>query len=330
MWETLAHLWSIVQGNAIWSLVVIAASAIPAWLKYRGSAPHWIARVNGCTQFQNLVHIYCERPVQSIPEVLIRGSICLQDDMEEKASEMRKSLKVNDAHALVRGPVDRCARSGLPIEVDSIDFAGLSILRKGPQVSDIYVLSACGVIVCPERRVIILHRRSGDSATFPNCLHTIGGAFMPGVPGRIGDPSLSFTLTREFMEEAQINVIGLARKSIVSVETSYADRNHAELRGKFLQFVYLGCVIRPEDADSIRRYAEKHSTHEGICTAISYDELPELLEDPSCDWVPSGRAHILAWLALGAPQGGRFDILRPRFGKERLSPFQLFERCVGK
>ena len=62
------------------------------------------------------------------------------------------------------------------------------------------------------------------------------------------------------------------------------------------------------------------SNWEGKPLCVPYDELPRFLDQPS--WVPSGKAHVMAWLAIGAPNGGR----APKFAG--LSANQLFDLLV--
>lgn len=60
---------------------------------------------------------------------------------------------------------------------------------------------------------------------------------------------------------------------------------------------------------------------EGV-VEVRYEDLKRMLTDPPKPWVPTGKGHVLAWLALGAPGAGR----RPRFGP--LTPQELFEEIV--
>ena len=60
---------------------------------------------------------------------------------------------------------------------------------------------------------------------------------------------------------------------------------------------------------------------EGTPECISYDDLPVLLTQKN--WVPSGKAHVLAWLAFGAPNAG----VMARFGGT--SPKKLFQDTVA-
>jgi len=45
--------------------------------------------------------------------------------------------------------------------------------------------------------------------------------------------------------------------------------------------------------------ARARTNWEGHVEEVLFKDLSQTLRDPS--WVPSGKAHVLAWLALGAP-----------------------------
>ena len=88
-----------------------------------------------------------------------------------------------------------------------------------------------------------------------------------------------------------------------------------ELATGFIQVVFLGFGVGPRTLDRIQ------ANWEGEPLRIPFAQLPMLLQQQN--WVPTGKAHILAWLALGAPNAGP----KPEFGG--LSPAQLFDAIVG-
>jgi hypothetical protein len=66
----------------------------------------------------------------------------------------------------------------------------------------------------------------------------------------------------------------------------------------FVQFVYLGLNVAAEDD------LKFVGSDEGVPIRIQFEDLEAKLCDPEEKWVPSGRMHVLAWLAMGAPTYG--------------------------
>jgi hypothetical protein len=89
-----------------------------------------------------------------------------------------------------------------------------------------------------------------------------------------------------------------------------------ELSTGFVQLVFLGFAAK---ASALKQL---DGNWEGNPLLFPFDSVPGLLLK-SEDWVPSGKAHLLAWLALGAPNAGP----SPKFGK--LTPGELFETAIG-
>ncbi len=89
-----------------------------------------------------------------------------------------------------------------------------------------------------------------------------------------------------------------------------------ELRTGFIQLVFLGFNVSSRTMDYIS------GNWEGSLERVPFRKLRKVLSMKT--WVPSGKAHILAWLALGSPNAG----LRPRFGRQ--PPKQLFETFVAE
>ena len=168
-------------------------------------------------------------------------------------------------------------------------------------------ISASAVIVCREEQVILLHERGKTVETFAEHIHTLGGAYIP--PGAGVDPdrlSLRSAGMREVREESQVALSGDMFPPMMMAK---------ELHTGFIQLVFLGFGVRPA------ALAQLEGNWEGTPLRIPFAELPAALQAPN--WVPTGKAHILAWLALGAPNAGR----KPRFAN--LSPSQLFDTIVG-
>ena len=109
-------------------------------------------------------------------------------------------------------------------------------------------------------------------------------------------------IKREIFEESSLNVNFDPSPSIIVSE---------EISTGFIQIVFLGITIRKEDLLNIE------SNWEGVVRKFQFSELEELIKSDNV--VPSGKAHLMAWLALGAPNSRNIV----RFGDH--SSYSLFE-----
>ena len=258
---------------------------------------HLIPRIEHFVN-REMSKVRVHRIVQKAPRVSLQGSEPLAPAVVERAAEIRPSLALNELHALaVRWSGEEVAN----LRVVSADFAEVLALREHARSTPALlpnVLSAGAVLVCPAKRFVLLHRRSKGSATYPDALHILGGAYKPpkdlGVIDAPGDrDSLEFTMIREVFEESGLVVRRYQEPICVATE----------LDTGFVQFVYLG--VRITDAQA----GELNANSEGDLVMLSFDDLVARLADSSV-WVPTGRAQVLMWLGLGAPGAG----MSPRFG----------------
>lgn len=234
--------------------------------------------------FKDEVKVYCFNETE--PKVHIRGKHSLTEAQIALAAKHRAKLaevnRPNDPHAILVGnPLWKA--SPVNLEVSTLDFAEVCALREEgirPQI-----VSAGAVLLCKEKEELILHRR-GDVATYPNALHIIGGAYIPDGTG-VCDPDragLFSTISREAHEETQVHVPTHDVQAMVMAK---------ELFTGFIQLVALGISIHPKEVERVR------GNWEGQIERVPFKNLPSVLKDPT--WVPSGKAHVLAWLGLGAP-----------------------------
>ncbi len=85
----------------------------------------------------------------------------------------------------------------------------------------------------------------------------------------------------------------------------------------FIQVAFLGIKV---SAEQVKNMPPNPNPMKGKPERIEFKKLGEVLSRP--DWVPTDKAAVLAWLALGAPNAGR----RPRFGGHTAG--ELFEEIV--
>lgn len=255
--------------------------------------------------FKNEVEIYCFNRLE--PKIHIKGRHLLSSAQLSGAVVHRQQLaasgRPNDPHALlVNDPLWNA--DPVNLEVTTVDFSEICALRQEglkPQI-----ISAGGVLLCTEREELVLHRR-GDVATYPNALHILGGAYIPDGAG-VCDPDragLHSTAVREIHEETQAHVSVHDTPNMVMAK---------ELSTGFIQLVLLGLPVHSKDIDRLR------GNWEGRIERVPFKCLASVLKDPT--WVPSGKAHVLAWLGLGAPNAKKGQ----KFGNQTAK--QLFNAIL--
>lgn len=261
-------------------------------------------------------------PSYAYPEVKLPQAEMRQKEVHEKAlvEDLRSNLPLNEEHAIFVGSD---LFNGVNLSCEICDFAYIKAMRTlYKESADLQerkrgnpeILSAGAVLVCAKERKILVHKRSPRSATYPDRLHILAGAYKPLVPrGNFDSPgdreSLEYTMIREVFEESSIIVRRYPIKEPVCVAR--------ELDTGFVQFVYLGVRVTASD------YEKAEANSEGQVVSIAFNDLEEMLRQPE-NWVPTGRAHILMWLALGAPGAGFFA----KFGGK--SAKALFEELTKK
>jgi hypothetical protein len=263
----------------------------------------WEARVERHCGDMRILGLVTEEP-----EIEVVDTPLLSPEDEALREELLPTLPFNDAHGLLVEP-PMLDHSPLCLRVAATDYAGLEVLRRRDR--HVGILSAGALLACPATRQLILHHRSRYSRTYPDHLHVIGGAYMPPTSryGRADGASLISTAQREVLEETRAAITLDDDPPILVAE---------EPSTRFFQFVLLGVPISAKQVGMMRKNWEG----EGI-VRVGFDELERWLTRPPVPWVPTGKGHVLAWLALGAPGAGR----RPRFGGSTARA--LFERVVS-
>lgn len=263
--------------------------------------PRTAQLVNAREQLVSLKGIHKEPP-----RIEVVRKAALAEGIAALAAQIRPGLDLNELHAL---PVSWDGTRSRDLRVETCDFADILAMRTQP-VNEASarppILSAGAVIVCPSENCILVHKRSPHSATYPNAIHILGGAYKPYVThGAFDSPgdrtSLEFTMLREIYEESGIIVRRYEAKEPLCVAQ--------ELDTGFIQYVYLGVRITRNDLGLAT------ANSEGDVIAIPFDDLTGRLGD-SAQWVPTGRAQIMVWLGLGAPGAGRFARFNGRSARE--------------
>jgi 8-oxo-dGTP pyrophosphatase MutT (NUDIX family) len=220
---------------------------------------------------------------------------------EKQLEHLYLLAKQNERHAIVtHNNVDE---HSLHLLLETLDFSHICSMRADGELPA--VLSASAILVCSDSEELIVHQRSADVATHPEHWHIFGGAFNPTIDTASGQPSLSLTLQRELLEETGLTL---------SVPENVVYAFSKEKTTGFLQWCALGVPL------STAHLLQLSGSWEGSIHRVPFNQLPEFLQ--KTNWVTSGKAHILTWLALGAPH------TKPgqKFGS--YTPIQLFENLI--
>ncbi len=200
-----------------------------------------------------------------------------------------------------------------PIEIayKSTDYYTIKALRKNGTLP--HIISGCVLVVCAEGRALVLHKRSANSATYPNAMHIFGGAFVgkwrDNHRAYEGDEDIIRTMQREFYEEAGLD---LPKERIEKCKMSIAE----ELTTGFFQVTAIGLNIAKKELEKIRSTPNSHH-QEGKTVIIGFDDIEQTITSGA--FVPSGAAQILLWLGLGAPGTPRESTFSEKSAQELFS-----------
>ncbi|HEX7243801.1 MAG TPA: NUDIX domain-containing protein [Longimicrobiaceae bacterium] len=251
----------------------------------RGPVPRWDAAIE-----RAVPDIRIHGVVTAEPQIRLLGRVDLSGEEAAEAAAIRAELEINDPHAMLVEP-PQVHLDPVQLRARTLDYAELEALRRRDRHGP--VVTAGAVVVCPEKRVVVLHHRSRDSRTFPDHLHVIGGSYQPPVRDKGVDDHLSLrsAAQREVQEE-----IG----AVITLDNNPPMLLAEERSERFFQCIVLGAQISASQLSRLRQNWEA----EGL-VQVPYDQLQKLLVSPPVPWVPTGKGHVLAWLAHGAPGAGR-------------------------
>lgn len=214
--------------------------------------------------------------------------------ISSRAAEIRSDPTLsNKSHGLLIGDLSAVGRRA-PVRFVRTDYATVRAARETGRRPPI--LSAGGIVFCPSDRTVLLQYRSATAATYPHCLHLLGGNYEPATEESDEDDQydapLLQTAIREIGEESHLRGLNTHRAFISCAQ---------EHSTGFVQFNLAGVSIAK------RRKAEAYGSREGGVRFLTLDEVVELFASPPPSdqvggrWVPSGALHMVAWLAMGAP-----------------------------
>ncbi|MCU6432716.1 NUDIX domain-containing protein [Undibacterium sp. Jales W-56] len=215
------------------------------------------------------------------PKVRIKGRATLSAAQiaasQHHARQLAATGKPDDTHLMVTS----AALNSSCLEVEAIQFSEICSLRSEGRKPAI--LSANALLVCEQTQELILLRRSGTVATHPHHWHVTGGAMHPQLDRYQGELDLLKTMQREVQEETQLR-IDLSDRPLLSLVK--------ENTTGFIQCAAIGVNVNRQSLEGMQ------SNWEGQAVRIAFKDLAACLQTPL--WVPSGKAHVLCWLALRA------------------------------
>ena len=219
------------------------------------------------------------------PFLEIIGAMPLSADVraasEIELAHLQRLAKQNEQHAIVLS-YKNIAEHSVHLQLQTLDFSNICALRTAGKKPA--VLSASAILICSATEELIVHQRSADVATHPHHWHIFGGAFNPAIDTLSEHPSLCHTLQRELFEETRL--------SCAAPKNSMYTLCKEKTTG-FIQWCLLGLPIE------VAQLAQLHGNWEGSVQRVPFNQLNEFLQEEN--WVASGKANILSWLALGAP-----------------------------
>jgi 8-oxo-dGTP pyrophosphatase MutT (NUDIX family) len=259
---------------------------------------NWIPRLN---RFLGGGVEVC-RIMDSAPILVDRGPMLIPQEQAASVASRRGELTINDrAGVLLETP--HLGDDPVTLQVWSAEYAAVDVLdRLGKRPT---MVSGATLVVCREAEDLVLHRRGAESRDYPHAIHTFGGSYSP----LYDHESLVDTAKRETWEEIRLTIdTSKIPKMLLIREPDIA----------FLQLVLLGMGVSKEALQNA------HGNWEGALVRIRFSDLESTLTGTE-SWVPSAKANILAWLALGAPiSDGHSARFNGRTGQE------LFDSIVER
>lgn len=266
-----------------------------------------IARLNAA--FDGQFHLYHFR--SGMPAVsYATGAAPATDDpaLKDEIVRLRASvcfppLGENRSHALAFEEDVETTELVREIRATKTDYATVKAMRDAGQKP--LVLSANALLFDPQKRSVLLHYRSKNSATFPGRLHYFGGNFEPPSNVNRNDPTLHDCALREIYEETGLEA-DVPKHSLVLATQ--------EVSTGFVQYAYAGVTL-PKGADEKLSgfAAEGQPEWHRLEAVLNYCRGAEFaLHKNRARTSPTGErldthmldsclGTIILWLLLGAP-----------------------------
>lgn len=284
-----------VLGNAIWGVTTLAAGAglgmFLVWLRRRFVSRQRLVFVDkdwpGIAAAINKAFAGKATLIEAIqgePILEVLGDLQIDKAVRSRANEIARERQHNSKNAVL---LDRGDLAHQPAKwrVHLTPHTTVVALREQSRLPN--VLSANALICCSKLNEVYLHYRSETVDTKKGKLHIFGGSYEHSL-FKNDEESLIRTAEREVREESGASI---------SIPKNWIGFVATENDTGFVQINYCGIEVAADSIDA----AKKRFRAEGDVLACSFLELETVLTKTESPWVETGKAVLLAWLAIGAP-----------------------------
>ncbi len=187
----------------------------------------------------------------------------------------------------------------------STNYIGIRTLRKlgyKPQI-----ISAGAITISPIERKLFFQQRGNKVATYKHSFHIMGGNYIGKITEGLEvstdkeDIDLSRTIFREILEESSVNT------NEYDCKTGLYSIGIEDDTGFIQVEAHAVCLLNEQDINHDKEHTDITANWEGGIYSINFDSVEDFLKYTYDRWVPSGFAHVMIWLALGAPYAPELD-----------------------
>jgi hypothetical protein len=283
-----------VFGNAVFYLLLSAGGALVAlWLRWRfgrRSGPVYVEEK--WPEIAKAINLHFDTKVtlvkilRSEPILEIVGDLEVDNEVRSLSKKIASAREQNSKNAVLaeKGDLDiQPPKWRVRITPHSTILA----LRQKDRLPP--VLSGNTLLCCSSRREVYLHYRSEKVDTKKGVLHIFGGSYEHS-QFKNDEASLRRTAEREVREESGVSVVIPA--DCIRIVATEDDTG-------FVQLNFCGVDVPAGSVDVADSTNSKSFRAEGSVLACPFHKVGETLVESL--WAESGKAVVLAWLALGAP-----------------------------
>jgi transcriptional regulator with XRE-family HTH domain/ADP-ribose pyrophosphatase YjhB (NUDIX family) len=222
-------------------------------------------------------------PYALAPRAIDIGDFQPSECAKATRDEVARGIRINEPHAFVTD-IDRKIREP-EIKFEVSDY--VTLVSEAACGKKVRPLHAGAILVSKERCSIFVHKRSETVRIMKNYYHTFSGNFIARGHDAQRDYTLLDTCIREVNEEVHVAVTPATDVPIVICEERDPLPQHAVI------VMWLGVDLTAEQSGRLK------GSPEGKVREVPFEDIMSHLISKL--WVPSGMAHVLAWLGLGAP-----------------------------
>jgi hypothetical protein len=221
------------------------------------------------------------------------GDLEVTEECKQRSDEIHAEIMANPVlgkriDEVCAVPIDDLDWSGNPVILEhySARYSLIKAIRETGATAKI--ISANGLIICPDGVSLLLHKRSKDVSSDKLKKHTFGGGVQPRGYGPQRDSSLMDAAERELREETGASFHIESNTPVFLID---------EFGVEFVQGSFLGINSTKNQID---RVFETPDDFEGDPFIMSPEQLEEAMKNPN-GWTISGWVQIMLWLGMGCP-----------------------------